>query len=155
MNARPLRVGAAIALGLVVLFVPRVDAYDRYSIDDDNTNCRACHGDFRSNSYISLSDGMNWGNLHNLHRFDMLNGDCNACHTSPGETPVFTDESGGGIGFAPISCMGCHGREQDMGNDSISDGRGAGLRQHHVNAGVKLCGDCHSDALPAGRGPAH
>ena len=29
-------------------------------------------------------DGQLWGNLHNLHRSDMLNGDCDACHQASG-----------------------------------------------------------------------
>ena len=42
-------------------------AYEQFSQDGgDATNCGACHGDFRSGSYVSLSDGTNWGNLHNL-----------------------------------------------------------------------------------------
>ena len=36
-----------------------------------------------------------------------------------------------------------------MGNDSVSAGRGAGLRQHHQNAGVTSCSGCHNDANPA------
>ena len=51
--------------------------------------------------------------------------------------------------MSPISCVGCHGREEDMGNDSVSAGRGAGLRQHHAVAGQTGCQNCHSDADPA------
>ena len=51
--------------------------------------------------------------------------------------------------MSAISCVGCHGREQDMGNDSVSAGRGAGLRQHHAVAGQTGCQNCHSDADPA------
>jgi len=40
-----------------------------------------------------------------------------------------------------------------MGNDSVSLGRGAGLRQHHANAGVSACANCHSDASPANYTP--
>jgi hypothetical protein len=35
-----------------------------------------------------------------------------------------------------------------MGNDFGSPGRGAGLRQHHTDAGLN-CGGCHGDADPA------
>jgi hypothetical protein len=49
--------------------------------------------------------------------------------------------------------MGCHGREQDVGNDDTSEGRGAGLRQHHSNSGVEVCAACHSDADPANYSP--
>jgi hypothetical protein len=40
-----------------------------------------------------------------------------------------------------------------MGNDSESAGRGAGLRQHHTNAGELDCMDCHDDADPANYTP--
>ncbi len=53
----------------------------------------------------------------------------------------------------PISCGGCHGRNEDAGNDPISAGLGAGLRQHHTNAGVTECKTCHSDADPANYTP--
>lgn len=112
--------------------------------------CAQCHGDFRATNYISLSDGQNWGNLHNLHRFDMLDGDCSTCHTSPNRTPVFLSSSDGGTGLDPISCVGCHGRNEDMGPDS---NRGAGLRQHHWNTGTTLCASCHDDADPANYTP--
>ena len=119
-------------------------AYENYS------GCNDCHGGFRDSPYISLSDGSNWGNdLHDVHRNDMLSGECDACHTSGGRSPVFLGSSNGGNGLAAISCSGCHGRDEDMGSDSISSGRGAGLRQHHTNAGVQDCKDCHTDADPA------
>jgi hypothetical protein len=40
-----------------------------------------------------------------------------------------------------------------MGNDSLSGGRGAGLRQHHYTAGVQRCVNCHSDSNPASYTP--
>jgi len=52
-------------------------------------------------------------------------------------------------------CVGCHGRNEDMGHDSLSPGRGAGLRQHHTNAGAPpdsgglSCSTCHVDANPS------
>jgi len=128
-------------------------AYPRYSVNGDATYCGACHGDFRSSSYISLSDGQNWGNLHNLHRQTMLSGDCSACHISPDRFPVLLDSSDGGTGLEPIGCGGCHGRNEDTGNDSVSSGRSAGLRQHHYNGGVTSCAGCHSDANPANYTP--
>jgi hypothetical protein len=45
--------------------------------------------------------------------------------------------------------MGCHGRAEDAGNDDISGGFGAGLRQHHYEAGITFCASCHLDADPA------
>jgi hypothetical protein len=78
----------------------------------------------------------------------MLNNDCGTCHAS-GFFPVILDNSAGGIGLQAISCMGSHGRKEDAGNDIISGGLGAGLRQHHNEAGITLCAGCHTDATPA------
>jgi hypothetical protein len=52
-----------------------------------------------------------------------------------------------------ISCMGCHGRDEDAGNDSTSAGLGAGLRQHHTVSGINSCKACHSDANPVNYTP--
>lgn len=110
------------------------------------STCRPCHGEFDDNPYVALTDGQIWPmGLHDAHTNVMLSGDCLTCHLSSATFPVFVDRSDGGIGLPPVSCMGCHGREQDKGHDSISPGRGAGLRQHHVGAGVAACGTCHSD----------
>ena len=123
-------------------------AYEQYSEDGDATNCRACHGDFRSSPYISLSDGANWGDdLHDVHRNTMLGGsDCDTCHSSGPPFPVILNSSAGGNGLDPISCVGCHGRDEDTN-------RGAGLRRHHWTAGVTGCVGCHSDANPANYTP--
>ena len=130
-------------------------AYNQYSQNGDNTYCAACHGDFRSNTYISPVDGQLWGNIHNLHRSTMLGGDCDACHLSSGRFPVRLDESAGGDGLVAIGCVGCHGRAEDnvAGNPSLPNGFGAGLRQHHTNAGVSDCTNCHDDADPANYTP--
>jgi|GEM_PF-2204715 len=140
---------------LTLIFPANAAAYSQYSENDDATNCRMCHGDFRADNYISTVDGQDWGDLHNLHRNVMLSGDCNACHSSGPRFPVRISESVGGAGLDPISCMGCHGRDEDnvAGNPSSPDGRGAGLRQHHVNAGVTICQNCHQDANPANYTP--
>lgn len=53
---------------------------------------------------------------------------------------------------APISCAGCHGREEDGIGDG-SKGFGAGLRQHHWTAGVQICAGCHADSDPANYTP--
>ena len=112
-----------------VLYAAKASAWDRYSTNSAN-NCAnsACHGDFLA------GDPSN----HDDHT-DMLPGDCNICHTGGGgTTPVFTDESTGVTGFPPIGCMGCHGRDEDTEP-------GAGLRQHHFNAGLTTaCDGCHS-----------
>ena len=76
----------------------------------------------------------------------MLNSDCNACHNAFGRFPVYLDSSTGGTGLEAISCMGCHGREED---NTVISGSGAGLRQHHWRAGEQGCLDCHDDANPA------
>jgi hypothetical protein len=133
--SNPLRTGL-IVCGCVLIGIPGAEAYDRWSVNDDATNCGYCHGDFRNNSYVSPVDGQTWGNLHNIHRNTMLSGDCATCHYGAGgdEFPVLLNLSGGGNGLAPISCMGCHG--VDPQDPSQPNGWGAGLRAHHLNAGV-------------------
>lgn len=139
-------------LGLIILMLPTAGfSYPRYSVNDDATYCGSCHGDFRDNNYISSVDGQNWGDLHDLHRDTMLSGDCNACHDNGNYFPVSLDSSSGGSGLAAIGCMGCHGRVEDNvpQNPNFPFGAGAGLRQHHNNAGVGDCLDCHEDSDPA------
>jgi hypothetical protein len=125
--------------------------------------------------YISPTDGKRWREiftsadpgsepedeigLHDIHRHIMLDEDdgdvsgCDVCHTRPpGFYPVYLNSSSSTF-LEPIGCMGCHGRKEDAGNDSISAGFGAGLRQHHTNAGVTDCKTCHADADPANYTP--
>ena len=129
-------------------------AFEEWSTGGTGSNCTECHGDFRSSAYVSNTDGMNWGNLHNLHRQDMLDGDCDTCHGND-TFPVLLAVSLGGDGLSPISCMGCHGRSEDdtAANPEVSTGGrsgfGAGLRQQHFRAGVTSCDECHLDADPA------
>jgi hypothetical protein len=136
--------------GVVLLFAEGANAYTQYSEDDDATLCGACHGDFRSSSYTSLSDGESWANgLHNTHRSVMLAGDCDTCHGSS-NFPVLIGSSSGGDGLDPIGCAGCHGRAEDaIVGGAGSEGYGAGLRQHHWRAGETICLDCHDDSDPA------
>jgi cysteine-rich repeat protein len=142
-----------LVLAALATWTPNAEAYSTYSVNRDSTNCRGCHGDFRAGSYNSFKDGAPWATgLHDGHRFTMLSGDCSTCHSSP-FFPVLLGSSPGGTGFPPISCVGCHGRQEDAGNDSVSAGLGAGLRQHHTNAGVPTCQGCHSDANPANYTP--
>ncbi|MCW8926165.1 MAG: cytochrome c family protein [Xanthomonadales bacterium] len=137
-----------VALGFLTFAVTIAQAYER------TTDCESCHGGFRDDPYNSLSDGSRWSNsLHNVHRNNMLNGDCETCHTSGSRSRVYLDSSDGGNGLSAIGCVGCHGRDGDMGNDSVSPGRGAGLRQHHSNAGITTCQACHSDANPGNYSP--
>lgn len=140
---------------LTLLLPTTVTAYTQYSLNGENTYCARCHGDYRSNVYISPSDNQLWGNLHNIHRTTMLSGDCDACHVAADRFPTYLDVSAGGEGLDPIGCMGCHGRTEDnvAGNPSFPNGLGAGLRQHHTNAGVNDCVDCHDDANPANYTP--
>lgn len=127
-------------------------AYETY-----DAGCITCHGDFRSSAYTSLVDGVNWGNLHNVHRTNMLSGDCNVCHAGADRFPVPIAFSDGGTGLSPIGCMGCHGRAEDntAANPNFPNGgAGAGLRQVHFRAGVTGCETCHADASPAAFTPA-
>lgn len=138
-----------MAIGIVICGGLEAEGYDTYSQNDDATNCRECHGDFRSANYISPSDGQNWGNLHNLHRTTMLAGDCNVCHIGSNRLPVYLNSSNGGAGFEPVGCVGCHGVDPDPGNPNAW--WGAGLRQYHANAGVGpdsdgfTCMSCHTN----------
>jgi hypothetical protein len=136
---------------LTLLLPTGVAGYTMYSENRDATLCRSCHGDFRGNLYISPQDGLLWGNLHDLHRNTLLGGDCDACHIPSQDFPVPLDQSVGGAGLGRTGCMGCHGREEDndVNNPSAPHGLGAGLRQHHTNAGIDACVPCHDDASPA------
>jgi len=141
-----------IALVALAAWAPKAGAFSQYSTDGSTGNCASCHGDFRAANYVGLTDGQSWGNLHDLHQ-TMLSGDCDTCHSSGPRFPVILDDSAGGTGLQSISCVGCHGRSQDAGNDSISGGLGAGLRQHHWNTGTTSCVNCHTDANPANYTP--
>jgi hypothetical protein len=125
-------------------WAPRTQAFTLY------TDCSGCHGPFSAAGYVSRADGTPWGaSLHTGHQ-TMVSGFCNACHP-PAFFPVALGSSAGGEGFEPLGCVGCHGRNEDAGNDSMPGGRGAGLRQHHVNSGISCV--CHSDATPANYTP--
>ena len=139
-------------------------AFPAYSKPDTGEGwCKGCHGDFLDSDYVSRTDGTNWGNLHNLHRFVMMAEDspankCATCHLVIGQKPVWTNLSLGNGVWDPISCMGCHGRYEDRhdehedfsaDNGIDTHGMGAGLRQHHWNSGVTRCAGCHEDADPA------
>ncbi len=140
-------------IGVLVAWAPTTQAYDTYTASPGayNTNCGQCHGDFKARPYFSLHDGSAWsGSLHDVHQGLMLSGDCDTCH-SAARNPVILNSSNGGVGLAPIGCVGCHGRTQDRSNPSAAVGDGAGLRQHHFNSGVTSCVGCHSDAHPANK----
>ena len=124
--------------------------FDDISISSGTySTCRSCHGDFVGKPYVAFTDGAVWmPDLHDVHRNTMLNFDCKTCHTLPNFFPVFIGHSDGGNGLPGIGCLGCHGREEDMGHDAISSGRAAGLNQHHHRSGVTECAKCHTDADP-------
>lgn len=156
LNFRTKGLASIVILFAIALIIPASSsAYTQYSQNGDDTYCASCHGDFRSNAYTSPVDDQVWGNIHNLHRSTMLSGDCDACHLSSGRFPTMMDESAGGSGLDPIGCVGCHGRAEDnvAGNPSFPFGFGAGLRQHHTNAGEDDCLGCHDDADPANYTP--
>lgn len=122
-------------------------AFEQYSANRTSGNCADCHGGFRASPYVSLADGVSWGDdLHDVHRNTMLGGDCSTCHLASGRFPVMLNSSVGGTGFTPISCNGCHGRAEPAAAGQVV---GAGLRQHHTRRGVAECADCHDDANPA------
>ena len=151
---RPSWTALSPALGALVILtmgVSTAEAYETYSASRDATNCRACHGDFRASPYTSLKPGEGtWpDNLHNVHRYDMLNSNCDACHGGLGGSrfPVSTYTSNGGGGLPAIGCIGCHGRNEGTGDTAT------GLRQRHYRAGQTLCVNCHNDANPANKTP--
>jgi hypothetical protein len=167
-------VGILVVVGVIG---GNVEAHPQYSFQkNDNfpppagpfyNGCRTCHGDF--NAVNTEMSGSMWpSNLMGSHTDFMIgDGDCSTCHNSGPRFPVELSVSDGGTGLAPISCVGCHGREAD-GTPSPDDGAagyGAGLRRHHWNANVdidldpdpvgefivntRLCATCHFDADPA------
>jgi len=143
-------VAASATLATCAFEIRPVSAYDQWSIDRTTGNCASCHGDFRATGYVSRNDGVAWAggtSLHIGHRTTMLNGDCSTCHTSS-RFPTALNVSSGGVGFARISCLGCHGRAEPGAGGAVT---GAGLRQHHTSTGAATCGGagCHADADPS------
>ncbi|UCF68133.1 MAG: cytochrome c3 family protein [Acidobacteriota bacterium] len=133
-------------------------AYEKYSESRDATNCRACHGNFRANDYVSMVDGQTWADLHELHQ-GILNEDCFVCHQSSLFPVQITRSLGGDGAIEPYACMGCHGRLEDgpitpsvrdctEANPCV-DGPGAAMRQRHFRAGETECAACHTDSNPA------
>ena len=137
-----------MAVAILFMVAQAAETYEQWSINDDPTYCGECHGDFRAPAYVSRADGDPWGDsLHDVHRNVMLNGDCDTCHLGGNEFPVLLNLSNGGNGLEPVSCVGCHGIDPDPGTPNTE--WGAGLRLHHINAGVPpdmnddTCVDCH------------
>lgn len=141
------KLGIAICFSLLIGLQQQAFAYQRY-----NGGCDSCHGSFTGSTStkgsIFPSDSM-----HEMHRgAGNMDTDCYLCHTNRGDNPLI-GSSLGTTANAGIGCTGCHGRNEDAGNDELSAGRGAGLRQHHYNSGVTTCTGCHSDADPANYTP--
>ena len=153
---------------------PRCRDTDLEGCEEPVGNCQTCHGQFRATNaensrpylrdeYVSPADGRTWSviyqeveadepevevGLHDIHRHVITDkigrSRCNVCHIAEGRYPVYLAVSVGGDGLEPISCLGCHGRPGEGG---------AGLRQHHTNAGTPVCKTCHEDADPANYTP--
>ena len=92
-----------IALFVAAFAVGMAQAWETYGETD---SCVTCHGDFRANPYVSLSDGQTWSDsLHEVHQ-TIVTSECDVCHSAGGRSPVFTGSSRGGFGLSPISCVG-------------------------------------------------
>lgn len=142
-----------LAVLLCAVLISSAGAHETYTASKGayKTNCAKCHGNFNATAYISLVDGKPWrSSLHTIHSKNMLNGDCNTCHTGFNKNPVILGSSNGGNGLDPVGCLGCHGRAED--NTGVGT-PGAGLRQHHFRAGETSCLECHKDSDPANYTP--
>jgi len=136
---------------ILLVFGSTVWAFETYD------GCEDCHGDFLDSPYTSLQDGTNWGtNLMSGHEA-FVGRTCDACHKSGSKGEVFLNFSIDGV--LSKSCVGCHGRDEDvtgecsgLGGMAVECGSGAGLRQHHESqVGAGTCSNCHSgDATPVG-----
>jgi hypothetical protein len=136
-----------VALSLIVL-LPDTLAYDRY-----NSGCQNCHGAFTDGTSTKGSTFPS-DNKHEMHRSSSsMNTECNLCHTSGDQRNPYIGSSSGTSNNVGLGCVGCHGRTEDGGNDGISNGYGAGLRQHHYNSGETSCTFCHTDANPTNYTP--
>lgn len=132
-----------IAVMTLFYWASEAGAYDTYD------GCANCHGDFRARSYTPPNpDKQQWTRgLHNVHE-DMLNKDCETCHSGSSRTPVYINSSAGGAGLDSIACIGCHGRAED-GTSTFNTWRyGAGLIQKHISSG-EACSECHADSDPS------
>jgi len=132
-----------LVLGGVLLWAPAAVAYSTWS-----GGCQDCHGGFKAGNYTSMSsdDPAAWGqNLMDGHVSQFALG-CSDCHSGGSFKPVTLDVSNSGI-----TCSSCHGRSEDDAGAGLGGPMpSAGLRQHHYNAGVQVCADCHAaDANPA------
>jgi hypothetical protein len=133
----------------MVMSSPDAFAYDRYKDASGSGNCSTCHGDF-TGSTSPMGSVFPSDDKHRMHNGSgSMSSECNLCHTSGDNRNPWLGSSDGTANNTGLGCVGCHGRLEDAGNDSVSDGVGAGLRQHHDNAGITTCAACHTDADPA------
>jgi len=151
----PSVIGLAIAAA-VVFWGGESPAYQFYSDDtNDQGQCAQCHTGFRDNAnYSSAAEGFAWGDsLHNVHLNNTdIDSSCDNCHGgsgTSGRTVNIRSSAAAKDGLNAISCMGCHGRLEDANALGVGPGWGAGLRQHHYNAGIMTCVGCHGDSNPA------
>jgi hypothetical protein len=151
---------AVFTLFVLVMSSSYIHAYERY-----NDGCQNCHGAFFDETSPKGTIFVYQGNKLEMHRipYDMET-DCHMCHKNGDKNNPYLGKSAGHPPVPGIGCTGCHGREEDAGNDSVSNGLGAGLRQHHWNAdriintesgslSSQICADCHSDSDPANYTP--
>lgn len=142
---------ALLSVTLLVLFSSPAFSYADYD------GCKACHGDFKGDDYISKSDGTAWGQ-HLMDGHESFVDECDACHQSDENAGVYLNSSFDSS--LSKSCVGCHGRQEDVngscslagGGIAVECGSGAGLRQiHDLKIGAGTCGACHSgDPAPVG-----
>jgi hypothetical protein len=150
---------AFVSFFVLFLLTPDSDAYTRY-----NDGCVNCHGAFTDGTSPKGSSFVN-NHKMDMHRdSQFMQSSCNLCHSGGAKANPYIASSRGTSDNPGLGCTGCHGREEDAGNDSASAGLGAGLRQHHWNANriietpggpvsTHVCGDCHTDADPANYTP--
>ena len=141
-------ISLAVAAAIVFFSYSDAHAYDRY-----NDGCQNCHGEFTGPVTVKGSVFPN-NDKHRMHRSSAnMDAECDLCHTDGDGRDAFIGSSNGTANNTGYGCVGCHGRLEDAGNDGISLGLGAGLRQHHNNAGITSCAICHTDANPINYAP--
>jgi hypothetical protein len=130
-----------VLMGLMMLLLGLQDVhgYRRY-----NDGCQTCHGSFLSNS--SEKPNNTWpDSKHDVHRQQMLDNVCDACHLDGDGNNPYLNQSNGTPNLPGIGCNGCHARYYPQLDTYIA----AGLRQHHEDSGVTICAVCHGDDPPA------
>jgi hypothetical protein len=130
-------------------------------------DCVDCHGKFfdLANPYISLHDGVDWGEDLMDGHLSLVGGNCDTCHNAEQEN---NQDVGTYLNLSEDvtlskSCVGCHGRDEDvtgnctglsgsLGGVEAECGSGSGLRLlHESRVGAGTCNGCHSgDAAPVG-----